>query len=303
MRQAGLEFLKLLFSSDFLPHGTCYLWDPHIVWLHVISDSLITLAYYCIPLALVYLLRKRRDLPFNWIFWMFGLFILGCGTTHLMGVWTVWHGNYLLSGVVKAFTAAMSVVTAVMLIPLIPKAIALPGPGQLRAINEELKHQAGERAQREQELVQLTQELEIRIQNRTAELQSINQSLEKEIALGAESQQAGRAGQARLSSVSESAMHAILAIDEEQCIVLFNLAAEKMFVCSAKEAMGQPLSRFIPERFRASHAQYIHRFGETGATNRTMGAIGELWGLRADGTEVPIEASISQTEAGERKLV
>jgi PAS domain S-box-containing protein len=297
-----LEFLKRLISSDFLPHGTCYLWDPHIVWLHVISDSLITLAYYCIPLALVYLVRKRRDLPFNWIFWMFGLFILGCGTTHLMEVWTVWHGTYLLSGAVKAFTAAVSVVTAVTLVPLVPKAIALPGPGQLQAINQELKHQAGERAQREHELVQLTQELELRIQNRTAELQSINHSLQKEIALGAESQQALRASQARLSSVIESATDAILAIDEEQRIVLFNVAAEKMFACSAKEAMGQPLSRLIPERFRASHAQYIHRFGETGATNRTMGAIGELWGLRADGTEVPIEASISQTEAAERKL-
>jgi PAS domain S-box-containing protein len=262
-----LEFLKRLISSNFLPHGTCYLWDPHIVWLHVISDSLITLAYYCIPLALVYLVRKRRDLPFNWIFWMFGLFILGCGTTHLMEVWTIWHGTYLLSGVVKAFTAAVSVVTAVMLVPLIPKAVALPGRGQLQAINLELKHQAGERAQRE-----------------------------------ADSQQALHASQARLSSVIESAMDAILAVDEEQCIVLFNVAAEKMFACSAKEAMGLPLSRFIPQRFRASHAQYIHRFGETGATNRTMGAIGELWGLRADGTEVPIEASISQTQAGGRKL-
>ena len=155
-----MEFLKRLISSDFLPHGTCYLWDPRIVWLHVVSDSLITLAYYCIPLALVYLVRKRRDFPFNWIFWMFGLFILSCGTTHLMEVWTVWHGTYLLSGVVKAFTAAVSVVTAAMLIPLIPKAVALPGQGQLQAINQELKHQVARRSQRELELIRLTQDLE-----------------------------------------------------------------------------------------------------------------------------------------------
>ena len=155
-----MEFFKQLFSSDFLPHGTCYLWDPHIVWLHVVSDSLITLAYYCIPLALVYLVRKRRDFPFNWIFWMFGLFILGCGTTHLLEVWTVWHGTYLLSGVVKALTAAVSVVTAAMLIPLIPKAVALPGRGQLQAINQELKHQVARRSQRELELIRLTQDLE-----------------------------------------------------------------------------------------------------------------------------------------------
>jgi len=91
-----LEFLRRLLSPEFMPHGYCYLWDPWIVWLNVISDSLITLAYFCIPLALVYLVRQRRDLPFNWIFWMFALFILGCGTTHLMEVWTVWHGSLRL---------------------------------------------------------------------------------------------------------------------------------------------------------------------------------------------------------------
>ena len=63
--------------SSLMPHGYCFLWDPRIVWLHVISDGLITLSYYTIPLALVYLVRRRRDLPFGWIFVMFGLFVLG----------------------------------------------------------------------------------------------------------------------------------------------------------------------------------------------------------------------------------
>ena len=89
-----LEFLHKLFASDFMPHGYCYLWKPGIVWLHVASDATITLAYYLIPVALFYFVRKRRDLPFNWMFVMFAVFILGCGTTHLMEVWTVWHGTY-----------------------------------------------------------------------------------------------------------------------------------------------------------------------------------------------------------------
>src|SRR5258708_3696004 len=122
-----MEFLKQLLSRDFTPHGFCYLWDPKIVWLHVISDGLITLSYYCIPVALVYFIRKNRDLPFNRIFWMFGTFILACGTTHLMEIWNVWHGSYLLAGVIKAITAAVSVITAATLIPLVPKAISLPG--------------------------------------------------------------------------------------------------------------------------------------------------------------------------------
>jgi PAS domain S-box-containing protein len=181
-----LEFIKGLFSSEFLPHGTCYLWNPKIVWLHVISDSVITLSYYCIPIALVYLLRKRRDIPFNWIFWMFGLFILGCGTTHLMEVWTVWHPMYLLSGTIKAITAAVSIATAIVLLQLLPKAIALPSADQLYGLNRELERQVDTRDRREQELTRLIQELELRVNKRTAELESINESLEKEIAIGVE---------------------------------------------------------------------------------------------------------------------
>lgn len=139
-------------SADFMPHGYCYMWDAPTVWLHVISDGLIALSYFCIPLALIYLVRRRRDLPFNWIFWMFGLFIVGCGTTHLMEIWTVWHASYLLAGAIKAITAVVSVATTVMLIPLLPKAIALPSTEQLRAVNAELRVQAYERRQVEDTL-------------------------------------------------------------------------------------------------------------------------------------------------------
>jgi len=143
----ALGFFKRLFSSDFLPHGTCYLWNPKIVWLHVISDSIITLSYYCIPIALVYLVRKRRDIPFNWIFSMFGLFILGCGTTHLMEVWDVWHGSYLLAGVIKGFTAVVSIATAIVLIPLLPKVISLPAQMHLHEATRKLAVEITEREQ------------------------------------------------------------------------------------------------------------------------------------------------------------
>lgn len=122
-----------------MPHGYCYLWDPRLVWLHVISDGLITFSYYCIPVVLIYFIRKRRDLPFNWIFWMFGGFILACGTTHLMEVWNVWHASYLLAGVLKAITATLSVATLVLLIPLLPQAIALPNLMHLQEKNRKLE--------------------------------------------------------------------------------------------------------------------------------------------------------------------
>ena len=297
-----MEIFHKLFSSNFLPHGTCYLWDPHIVWLHVISDSVIAFSYYCIPLSLIYLVRKRRDIPFNWMFWMFGLFILGCGTTHLMEVWTVWHPTYLLSGIVKAMTAAVSIITAVALIPLLPRAIALPSPSQLKETNLQLQNQVETRIQREEELTRLSQELEQRVEERTAELASMNRSLQGEITLGIETQQALRASQARLSGVIDSAMDAIITVDQNQKILLFNAAAEKMFASNACDALGQSLDRFIPERYRSAHAQHVRRFGDTGVTARSMGSMGQLWALRGDGTEFPIEASISQTEAAGKKL-
>jgi PAS domain S-box-containing protein len=135
--------------ADFMPHGYCYLWDPGIVWMHVISDGLITLSYYCIPIILIYFICKNRDLPFNRIFWMFGTFILACGTTHLMEIWNVWHGSYLLAGVIKAITAAVSIVTAAMLIPLVPMVISLPGRMDLQEKNRKLEQEIAERKRME----------------------------------------------------------------------------------------------------------------------------------------------------------
>jgi hypothetical protein len=101
------EFLQNIFtSSPFIPHGHCYLWKTDLVWLHLLSDSLIALAYYSIPITLFYFVQKRKDLPFNWIFLLFAAFIVACGTTHLMEVWTLWHPTYWLSGLIKAGTAS-----------------------------------------------------------------------------------------------------------------------------------------------------------------------------------------------------
>lgn len=155
------ESLSKLFSSDFMGHGYCYLWKPEIVWLHVISDALITLAYYSIPATLVYFVRKRRDLPFNSMFLMFGAFILGCGTTHAMELWTVWHGTYRLAGVIKLFTAGFSMATAVALVPLIPKALALPSPQRLAAAKRELRQEVESRLRAEEEIRKLTERLSL----------------------------------------------------------------------------------------------------------------------------------------------
>ena len=112
-----------------------------------------------------------------------------------------------------------------------------------------------------------------------------------------------REGEAQLEAIMRSAMDAIITIDADQRIVLCNIAAEKMFRCTPAEAIGTPLERFIPEQFRAAHGAHVERFARTGETSRRMGLQTALWARRADGTEFPIEASISQASVGGRKLL
>ena len=106
----------------------------------------------------------------------------------------------------------------------------------------------------------------------------------------------------RLAALFESAMDGIVTIDDAQRIVLFNKAAERLFRCEAAEALGQPITKFIPVRYRAHHDAYVQSFGETGVTTRRMGGTGAISGLRMDGEEFPIEASISQVDVGGHKL-
>ncbi|OLP19525.1 hypothetical protein BST81_04445 [Leptolyngbya sp. 'hensonii'] len=138
----------------FIPHGHCYLWKPGLVWLHVVGDSLTGLAYYSIPCGLIYFVQKREDLPFSWIFLLFGSFIIACGTTHFLEVWTVWHPTYWLSGLVKVLTAIVSLYTAGALAPLIPRALALPRPAQLEAANRDLEREVADRKRIEEILRQ-----------------------------------------------------------------------------------------------------------------------------------------------------
>jgi PAS domain S-box-containing protein len=122
-----MNFLIQLFLAQmFMPHGFCYLWDPWLILLHVVSDSLIALAYFSIAITLLYFVRLRKDLQFNWVFLSFAIFIVACGATHLMEIWNIWHPTYWLSGIIKGVTAVASVFTAIALLWLIPQALALP---------------------------------------------------------------------------------------------------------------------------------------------------------------------------------
>lgn len=163
------DFFQHLLSTDFMPHSYC-LRLPGLIELHAVSDALIALSYFLIPVSLVYLVRRRRDLDYPWMFLLFGAFILSCGTTHLLSIWTLWHPVYRLDGLVKAITAIASLLTAVLLLRLTPDAIALPSPAQLRIANEQLRMEIEQRREADQEIRSLNAELRQRVSERDAAL-------------------------------------------------------------------------------------------------------------------------------------
>jgi len=122
----GMRPRTALAADGFLPHAVCYLWDASLLALHAVTDALIGLSYVAISTSLAFLVhRTRGEIPFHKMFLAFGAFIVACGATHFMEIWTLWQPQYWLSGGVKVVTAAASVATALLLPPLVPKALAL----------------------------------------------------------------------------------------------------------------------------------------------------------------------------------
>ena len=136
-------FSKLFDTSGFPPRWHCGVWTAGHGWLHIVSDLAVWSAYFTIPCILAYFVLRRRDVPFSNIFWLFGAFILACGTTHLMEAIIFWHPLYRLAGVIKLVTAIVSWGTVVALVPIVPKALAMHSPGRVGARDRSSKASRG----------------------------------------------------------------------------------------------------------------------------------------------------------------
>ena len=222
-RRAMLDLWTSLFDGgDFMPHGHCYLWNPSLVRLHLLTDLAIGCAYVAISLTLAFLVGKaKRDMPFSWIFVCFGLFIVACGATHFMEIWTLWTPLYWLSGTVKLLTAVASVATALVLPPLVPKSLAMiRASGQLERLNTNLEQ---------------------RVQARTAELSAANQAL------------------AGLAAIVEQSNDAIISIDRDKNITTWNPAAARIYGFAREEVVGQSISMLAPPGLSNETPELVER--------------------------------------------
>jgi PAS domain S-box-containing protein len=179
---------RLFAPSAFSPHGFCLLWEPGLIWLHVGAGLLTALAYFSIPAALLVFLRQRPDFRYRGLCGLAVAFITLCGTSHLVDVVTLWQPLYWLQGVIKAMTAAVSVVTAVLLWPLIPKAIAIPTPAALEEANARLEREVQEKTclladlmRNRQQLHDAAQVLEARVTERTESLANANATFRRRL--------------------------------------------------------------------------------------------------------------------------
>jgi PAS domain S-box-containing protein len=278
-----LDFLThLLDTTGFPPRWSCGSWTPGHGWLHILSDLAIWSAYFAIPCLLVFFVLRRQDMPFRPIFWLFGAFILACGTTHLMEAIIFWHPVYRLAGIIKLLTAIVSWATVVALVPTIPRALAMRSP-------DELEREIAARKQAEDALQRANAELEWRVHERTAELAQANASLRYEREM--------------LHITLASIGDAVITTDVEGRVTFLNPVAQTLTAWQAEEGKGQPLETV----FRIIH-------GETrqAAPNPALRAVkeGAIVGLAnhtiliaRDGTERAIEDSAAPIRSGSGEVV
>ncbi|MFE8070078.1 ATP-binding protein [Marinobacteraceae bacterium S3BR75-40.1] len=277
------EMFTTWLNVEFLGHGQCYLWRNDLIALHAVSDSLIALAYYTIPAALWVLIRKRRDLEYRWMFGFFAAFILACGTTHLMAVWNIWHGDYYLSGAIKAATAGVSLMTAALIWPLIPRVVALPSPSQLAETNTRLKEAVAHRDATESQLRQAQEELEMRVEERTRELTLAKQALEEEV-------RERRRMEDRFRRLFEASPNGMAVVNEEGEIETINDTAAGILGYQPDELVSRTIDTFIPELGRSKYA------AADNMASLSLGARGDVVGLHKQGGYIPIEVGINPVD-------
>ena len=221
---------QMIDDASYMAHGYCLLWKPWLVILHALSDILIFGAYFAIPVAIWVFIKKRPTLPLQNLGWLFAAFILLCGLTHLVNLVTLWWPIYETQGVLKLITALVSVATAVAIFPLIPKALAIPSPAELEAVNARLTDEVKSHIETMGQLKTAKASLQAQFDKQQSELDRT---------------------QALLTAVNETTPTFIYAKDEKGALVFANAAVLKSLSRSPEEVLGRTDLEFLPDQEEA----------------------------------------------------
>ena len=254
------ELSQFLDITGYIPHGYCLNWSMPLIITNVGSDLLISASYFSMPVALVYFSRRRRDFPYQWLLWMFAAFILACGATHLLGAVVLWLPLYGLDALLKLVTAIVSLTTALMLWPMIPHALKLPSPSQLRRTNDELRAEITKREQVEEALIKAKALVE--------------DSLSRE--------------RAQIAAIVENAEVAIFGVSPDGIVTSWNRAAEIIFGYAAGTIVGRSGLVLVPAEYQSQERQVLAAIASGGSGEQF-----DSQRIREDGTRLDVSIIIS----------
>jgi Cu+-exporting ATPase len=264
--------------------------SPLLMMVMAIANGLIAISYASIPVFLIVFIRKRKDLPFSWAIVLFGAFILVCGTTHFVHIIGLWWSVDWWQALVDSITAIVSLATAVIVWPILPKLLAIPSPEQLRLINSELQKEKNNLERTRDELRRAYDEVELRVKERTTELELANISLQTEITERVRVDSALRESEAKFRAVWESSTDAI-GVSINDFLVFVNPAYIKLFdFTNENEILALPLLGLIAPEEKERIAEYIKlRPVDPGIPTEY-----ETIGMKKDGTtfHMDVKASI-----------
>ncbi len=249
--------------SGFLPHGYCLSWSPALLWSMVGSDLLIAAAYFSIPLAMVSFTRRRADTSFKGVLWLFSAFIFACGVTHLMDVWTLWEPDYGAQVLTKAFTAAVSLATAVVLWRLIPQALKIPTQASLQAAIQSLEAEVGRRRTAEDSLAELQQSLS-----------------------------------ATLSTFGAG----FIATDRAGRVIRMNEVAGRLLAWPVAQALGRPIYEVFPRENRPAEYAARNPVDVAVEQGFDVDRPHHVVALSRDGARIPVEVNVAITRTPEGQV-
>jgi diguanylate cyclase (GGDEF)-like protein/PAS domain S-box-containing protein len=266
-------------ESLYLPTGYCYLWDGPLVSLQAVSNLIVGLAFISIPAALLWLVQKRRDVPFQGLILWFSAFLVACAATCFLEVWNLWHASYWLATVMKAVAAITSAATAGYLFLLLPKAATLPSHRQMEVANERLAQEIAGRERVMKQLQTLNQELESRVRSRTEELEAALREMQKEIGERRSIEAALRRWEAIFA---HAGWGVALANPEDYRLDAVNPAFAAMHGWTVEELTGKSLAETLAPEWRKRLPEMARVTDELGHL------VYEADHVRKDGTRFPV---------------